>query len=60
MDTEFRTYLATKAETLKTQLTDPDLPVEAILTKAQEILKLENRIKRMDNPIPRKKRATTE
>lgn len=57
MDKLFREFLVTKAESLKTELTDANLPVEEILAKANEVLKLENRVKRMDNPIPRKPRT---
>jgi len=60
MDTLFRDYLLSKAESLKNELTDANLPVEEILIKANEVLKLERRVLRMENPIPRRPRTKTE
>jgi len=59
-DTMFRSFLVTRAETLKNELTNTELGVEDILVRAQEIVKLERRIKRIDNPISRKKRTNPE
>lgn len=56
-DTLFRNYLVATAESLKNELTNADLSTEEILKKAQEIFKMENRVKRMDNPTTRKPRA---
>jgi hypothetical protein len=56
-DVMFRDYLVNRAETLKNELTDPNLGVENVLAKAQEILKLEKRVHHMDNPISRKKKV---
>ena len=57
MDLLFREYLVAKAETLKTELANPELDVQEIIAKAQEVLKLEGRIGRMDRPIIRRKKA---
>lgn len=56
-DTMFRDYLVVRAEKAKNDLSNADLTTEEILAKATEILKIENRVKRMDNPIPRKPRT---
>lgn len=60
MDTMFRDYLVSKAEFLKNELSNAELPVEEILIKANEVIKLEKRVQRMDNPIPRKPRTKAE
>lgn len=54
-DPLFRAFLVTEAEKLKNELSNAELGVEDILVRAQRIVKLENRIKRIDNPIRRKK-----
>jgi len=53
-DPLFREFLVSKAETAKNELSDPNLGVEAVLLKAKEILKIENRVRRIDNPVQRK------
>ncbi len=53
----FRAFLASQAEALRVELTDANLTVPTIMEKAAQILKLENRIKRMDNPASRKPKA---
>ena len=55
-DKEFREFLATKIDTLKASLADPNTPVDQVLATATEINRLSNRVKRIDNPIPRKPR----
>lgn len=59
-DPLFREFLVSKAETAKNELSDPSLGVEAVLAKAKEILKIENRVRRIDNPIQRKSKTAAE
>jgi len=56
-DPQFRAFLISQAETLRADLTDATLEVPTIIEKAKQILQLENRVKRMDNPVKRKKAA---
>lgn len=62
-DTMFRAFLVARAENLKNELANTELGelgVEGILVRAQEIVKLERRIKRIDSPIRRKKQTNPE
>jgi len=59
-DPLFRAFLVSTAETLRNQLTDPALKVDEIVEKCKEISRIENRVKRIDNPIPRGPRKTAE
>ena len=52
-DPMFRAFLVSQAETLRTELLDANLTVPVIMEKATQILKLENRVKRIDNPVQR-------
>lgn len=56
-DTLFRDFLVAQAEQTKNELTNADLTTEQVLEKAKAIFKMENRVKRMDNPTTRKPRA---
>lgn len=56
-DPQFRAFLVSQAEALRADLTDATLEVPTIIEKAKQILQLENRVKRMDNPVKRKKAA---
>lgn len=58
-DPLFRNYIVHQAETLRNELSDPNMSVEGILERAKQILKLENRLKRIDNPTSRKKKEPT-
>ena len=55
-DALFRSFLVSQIETNKTKLADVNLSGDAILDTAREIIKLEARVRRMDNPISRKKK----
>ena len=55
-DPMFRAFLVSQAEKLRNELTDATLEVPTILDKANQILKLEIRVKRIDNPTSRKKK----
>lgn len=56
-DPLFRAFLVSQAEALRADLTDATLEVPTIIEKAKQILQLESRIKRMDNPVFRTKKA---
>lgn len=56
-DALFREFLVTTAEQAKNELTNADLTTEEVLAKAKKIFTIENRVKRMDNPITRKPRT---
>lgn len=56
-DPLFRAFLVSQAEALRADLTDATLEVPTIIEKAKQILQLENRVKRMDNPVFRTKKA---
>lgn len=56
-DPLFRAFLVSQAEALRADLTDATLEVPTIIEKAKQILQLESRIKRMDNPVSRTKKA---
>lgn len=59
-DPMFRAFLVARAENLKNELKNTELGVEDVLIRAQEIIKLENRINRIDNPIRRQKQKKPE
>jgi len=56
-DPLFRAFLVSQAEALRAELTDTTLEVPTIIDKAKQILQLENRVKRMDNPTTRTKKV---
>lgn len=56
-DPLFRAFLVSQAEALRADLTDATLEVPTIIEKAKQILQLESRIKRMDNPVSRTKKT---
>lgn len=57
VDPLFRAFLVSQAEALRADLTDASLEVPIIIEKAKQILQLENRVKRMDNPTTRTKKV---
>ena len=59
-DKLFRSYLVETREKLRNDLTNPDMSVDEILDTAAQIKAVEMRIKRVDNPPQRKKKASVE
>jgi hypothetical protein len=55
-DPMFRAFLVSQAESMRNELTDPTIGIDAIVEKCREITKIENRVKRIDNPFSRKKK----
>ena len=56
-DPLFREFITTRIATLKTSLQDPSLSVDEIVSTSSEIVKLTNRVNRMDKPVTRKKKV---
>lgn len=56
-DPLFREFIATRITALKTSLQDPTLSVDEIVSTSSDIVKLTNRVQRMDNPVTRKKKV---
>jgi hypothetical protein len=58
-DPLFREFITTRIVALKTSLQDPALSVDEIVSISSDIVKLTNRVNRMDNPVTRKKKVPT-
>jgi hypothetical protein len=56
-DPLFREFITTRIAALKTSLQDPSLSVDEIVSTSSEIVKLTNRVNRMDKPVTRKKKV---
>ena len=56
-DPLFREFITTRIVALKTSLQDPALSVDEIVSISSDIVKLTNRVHRMDNPVTRKKKV---